>query len=335
MTDELALTRAGALLDAGRHDEAIRILGDAAARSPDHADVQRLLAVALLRVGRKFDAQTTIARAIQLDPERPDSYLVSAEISMSLGSWVRAEQAARTACKLAPGNFRAHFAVVLAALKLDQLDIAWAEAGQVCRLAPWAATGHHARGLVFLRRGQWKAAELEYRDALKKAPTDPIYLNNLGVALMNQGNTEEAMEHFAGAGQLDVRTDRYRRNTALAAHRRVGGASLLPPFMRKIVLSHRYRRLSPAARTALEIDGASLEQESRRLRRRRWVALVPLVALVAGAIYLAVQPEDPTPKSEPMVIPMVGCDAKTRADLQENHMTCIEMGTPADSTSVP
>ena len=84
---------------------------------------------------------------------------------------------------------------------------------------------------------------------MAKVPNEPIYLNNLGVALMNQGSDEEAMEYFSRAGRLDVRSDQYRKNTAAAAHRHVGGL-LAPHWVRTVLLRHRYRGLSPAARTA-------------------------------------------------------------------------------------
>jgi tetratricopeptide (TPR) repeat protein len=134
-----------------------------------------------------------------------------------------------------------------------------------------------------MRRREWNWAEREYRAALAKHPDDPTFLNNLGVALLNQGSDEEALEYFTRAGQLDVRTDLYRKNTATAAHRRVGGHTLVPEWARKVLMRHRYRGLSPAARTALEIDGATLVRGARPTRWRRWAALW-LVGVVAMGV---------------------------------------------------
>jgi hypothetical protein len=39
-------------------------------------------------------------------------------------------------------------------------------------------------------------------------------------------------------------------------------------------------------------------------------------------------------RPKPLVIPLVGCDAKSRADLKENNMMCVDMGTPEDPVVV-
>ena len=254
---------------------------------------------------------------------------------MSIGSWVRAEQAAHTACKLAPLDFRTHFLCVQTALKLDRVDVAWAEANQVCELAPWAATGHHARGLVHIRRREWNWAEREYRAALAKAPNEPIYLNNLGVALMNQGSDEEAMEYFTRAGRLDVRSDKYRKNTAAAAHRHVGGL-LAPHWVRTVLLRHRYRGLSPAARTVLEIDGANIDRETREVRTRRWKAWLTLAIIGAVVIVATVTSGDSSDPGrdarEGLCTIIASQPGKTPAEIEQDQR---DLGCPDGPTLPP
>ena len=73
------LARALALMEVGRHQEAIEMLSAACARDPSDHDALMNLALAYVGVGRPWDAKRTAERAVALEPESEESYLVLAQ----------------------------------------------------------------------------------------------------------------------------------------------------------------------------------------------------------------------------------------------------------------
>jgi Flp pilus assembly protein TadD len=70
-------------------------------------------------------------------------------------------------------------------------------------------------------------AEKQHRDAVKIAPEDAVYLNNLGFSLFLRGKAKQAIEFYQKAARLEPTSRRVRTNLgfALAATGDLTGAS--------------------------------------------------------------------------------------------------------------
>ncbi len=306
-----ALARASALMEVGRHQEAIELLSAACARDPSDHDALMNLALAYVGTGRPWDAKRTAERAVALEPESVESYLVLAQCAHACHRDDQALDAAFAACRIEPDSARSHMAVVTAALGLDDLSLAWGEANRVVELAPWSALGHQARGLVHLRRGDWHWAEVEYRQALAIRPEEPAYLNNLGLALMRSGAHEEALECFSAAGRIDPTNKNFRENAALAARGHVGGL-MLPDWLRRFTQRRRLDGLSEPLQRELERKNREDEFNLREWRKARWGRWLAVIAFLAIPFMLAIA--GPSTDEKPKFPAIEGCPKSSDAN---------------------
>jgi Flp pilus assembly protein TadD len=222
-TDQSALTRARALLDLHRYDEALGILGPLVASEPDNPQPRLLMALALSGTGRPQDALDGAERACALAPEHAYAHRLRAMILLELKRNREARKAAERSVELDPHAADSQWVLARAALAGRDVKTAKLAAVRVGELAPGSALGFHARGFVLLYQRKWVAAEAEYRQACALSPQDPALLNNLGAALLHQGRSEEATELFVRAGREDVKRPLYLKNTAVAARQQMLG----------------------------------------------------------------------------------------------------------------
>jgi hypothetical protein len=108
----------------------------------------------------------------------------------------------QTALRIVPENAAAHQLVGQAQLNLGRRSDARRSAERAVSLAPLAPELHALLGNVWLKDDP-SIAERHYRSSLALEPTQPLVLNNLGVALMRQGRREEAAEALQSALKLD------------------------------------------------------------------------------------------------------------------------------------
>ncbi len=202
---EARLGFAGALLAAGRTEEALALAQRGEAESAGDARFATLAGEAHLRAGRHAEADSALARALEADPrawragllrgvleertDRPQEAVRRFESMLAQNerlpevhaalAWVladremdalRAESHARRAVELAPGSPEAHVALAWSQLKLGRLESALRDADDAKRLAPHDARTAYVRGVIlrFLDRGREARAEL--RRALELDP---------------------------------------------------------------------------------------------------------------------------------------------------------------------
>jgi Flp pilus assembly protein TadD len=83
------------------------------------------------------------------------------------------------------------------------------------KLAPESAQAHAALGIMFdvqMRPG----AETEHREAVRLAPNNPAYLNNLGFSLFLREHFKEAITQYEKAARLAPLSHRVRTNMGFA-----------------------------------------------------------------------------------------------------------------------
>lgn len=86
-------------------------------------------------------------------------------------------------------------------MRKGQLDLALEKLKKALEQDPDLATAHSSIAFVYARRGDNKLAEEHYREALDENSEDPFTLNNFGVFLCGQNETEDAEEYFLKAAR--------------------------------------------------------------------------------------------------------------------------------------
>lgn len=95
---------------------------------------------------------------------------------------------------------------------------------------PEAAAAASGIGTIHARAERWSEAVASFATANRLEPTNPRYLNNLGFALLHDGQPELAEARLRTAAELDAESAEIRNNLALlmlATQRRADGERLL------------------------------------------------------------------------------------------------------------
>jgi serine/threonine-protein kinase len=160
-----------ALIESGRHEDAVRFFGIAVGIRPRSDLALSLLGGALLHSGQLTEAAETFRRMIAL---RPDD----AHARVQLG-----------AVLLKAGEARAADAEFAEAKRQKRDD--W----RVCDMI----------GSARAEAGDWNSAIQERREAVRLEPDFAFTHNALGFALLGAGRTDEAVESFREASRIDAR----------------------------------------------------------------------------------------------------------------------------------
>ncbi|MFA4902248.1 MAG: tetratricopeptide repeat protein [Desulfobaccales bacterium] len=81
--------------------------------------------------------------------------------------------------------------VILVAFSLVGSGLGWAQDSDVVRLLN--------TGFDFLEQGNYNQAQKLYEELLKKDPTQPLALNNLGAIMVKQGKYDQALDYLRRA----------------------------------------------------------------------------------------------------------------------------------------
>ena len=157
-----------ALLNLGRHDEALKVFDKAVQLKPDDAGLWSNFGDALVEAGRVADALVCFARAVQMDPRQHNA---------AYKCGVLLQQQERFAEALV------HF---------DACE----------RLQPGRAPTLQQRALVLHALGRFEESLRDNRRAHQLDPENPFIRNNLGRDLMHLGRHDEALRWFEAALQV-------------------------------------------------------------------------------------------------------------------------------------
>jgi choline-sulfatase len=164
-----AISLAGQCLrDAGRDREALGLFERAAKENPASAVPVANIAGCQLRLGNREQAEREFARALVLDPTQADSAANLARLKRENGDRAGA---------------------------LAVLDAAVAAGG----LAPALFL---ERGTARAETGQIEGALADFREASRRAPTDPVALENVGRATFRLGRLREAAIAYESLARL-------------------------------------------------------------------------------------------------------------------------------------
>src|SRR4051794_33872133 len=127
---------ATALLEEGRHDEAIWFLGEAWRADPDNPALQLRLAQAFLRAGRHAAAAELLAHCEALAPWTPGIAALRAQAALLAGDAAEAERLARAALARGIVDGAVHSVLAHALVSAGRLAEAGPHFAAAARLAP-------------------------------------------------------------------------------------------------------------------------------------------------------------------------------------------------------
>jgi tetratricopeptide (TPR) repeat protein len=221
LTDRQAgdLSRASAMIDLGRYDDAASLLASVLASSPASSRGWCLLSRAHLGAGNAPEAVAAAARASSLDPADDWPYRLVSTALTAMGQAAEAVTAAHEARNLAPHFWRSHVCLAQAATADGQHDLAAQAAAAALALAPDVADVHVTAGKAALGRGQLAEARRWQESALEIEPTHSGAINELGRISLRSSDAVAAAVHFLRAARTSPGTGVFSRNTELALGR--------------------------------------------------------------------------------------------------------------------
>lgn len=184
--------RAGELLRANRHVEAVDMLSAALKRDPGDARLQFQFGVALQALGRHAEAIAPLTAAQRGLADDAAPFLHAAVSLLALGRNQEALVAASEACHRAPRLATAHYAYGQAYLALGQPERAEQAFGAAVKLAPGWADAYVNFGLARYRQGAIEDAKAAMRLALQADPGHAAAFTNLTAFMRVSGKSEAA-----------------------------------------------------------------------------------------------------------------------------------------------
>jgi len=211
-----AFTRAQALADLHRWDDAIALLGPAVASDPTDGYLRCLYAACLGNAGNAKAALEQANVAAALVPESEWAHRVRAYALGLNGDRTGAWRAANEAVRADPTSVAALLSLSSAARAAGRMTDAQAAAERALELAPDSPEPHIALGRVAVTLRGWPTAERHFREALRVDPENATAMGLLGSALSARWKRPEAVSLFAQASRLSPTNSGYRR-AAIAA----------------------------------------------------------------------------------------------------------------------
>jgi tetratricopeptide (TPR) repeat protein len=169
---------------------------------------QNNLGVALQKAGRLDEAAAHYAEAVRLEPKHAKALANLANVRFTQGRYAEAIVSYEEALRLDPGNAqarrdlaKAHFNLANSAWREGRLDQALLEYREAIRWAPEDASYHRALGMAMVQKGQSRDAVYAFEESLRLDPENPTTHDALAVALFDCGDYEGAWREVQACRQ--------------------------------------------------------------------------------------------------------------------------------------
>jgi tetratricopeptide (TPR) repeat protein len=239
----LQLRRAQALLDIGRHNDAIALLTDSLRLNPQSVDTYCYLGLALERAGQLDRALSILEEAVKLAPNSEWPHRLQSIVYKEQGRHGAALDKAREAHRLSPDAWETLHTLAEALLASQRLQEARKVAQKLKRAAPEKASTFSVLGRIALVRRQLLEAEMHFREALRLDPQSVNAHNNVGSALLEQGRVKEAVAFFDSAVTISP-TAKVAQSNLYLGTRRLRTQSLLMRISPKVYNYYLHREQS-------------------------------------------------------------------------------------------
>ena len=197
---------AGTLEAKGQFDEAIAHYREAVKIKDDVAQVQSNLGYALLREGDVDEGIIHLQKALQIDPVYVEAYNHMGSALMKKGQAGEAIGYYQKAIQLNTSYADAYNNLGAAFWQNGKVDEAIANYRQAVASKPESAEMQFNLGSALARKGNWAEAIICYQTALSTEHDSfkaARVRNNLGAALGKLGRSDEALEQFSKAVELN------------------------------------------------------------------------------------------------------------------------------------
>lgn len=204
---------ASVLIDTGRYDEALRVLGEVRRLDPGHAGALVKEALLLARRGRPAEAAEGARRVLAAHPDNTEAHYVLGLALEQQGDHAAAADSMRRVHDLAPGHLGA----------LSHLTSLAARGGDAAAAARWRrlhrealsrqrveerVRGHRLRAIEAFNREDYAAALEELLVIAREDPMDPQVHLHLGSTYLALRRMEEARAELLTSLRLDPRGER-------------------------------------------------------------------------------------------------------------------------------
>ncbi|MBW3095712.1 tetratricopeptide repeat-containing sulfotransferase family protein [Pseudohoeflea coraliihabitans] len=200
--EEQMVRQAGALFQAGRHDECAALCQKILAGDPNHSEANLLTGLLALSSGHNSEALTHLRSALSGNRKNP---VIHANLGLALsqtGQWREARQSLQIAIRLQPAYLEAHTNLANVEMQLGHPDKAVAHHAKALSFRPGAPLLRANLASALLRNGETEAAANAYRALLEEHPDHAEAHFGLGLACREAGDLVEAGTHLRKATVL-------------------------------------------------------------------------------------------------------------------------------------
>ncbi len=190
------LERASTLYAQGRWAEAEELCRSVLEREPEQPGALSLLGILLAQTRRAQQAVELLGRAAAAMPDSAEAHINHGNILRTLGRYGDALACYERALALKPDNALAHYNRGLTLGDQQQYDQAIESYGRAVALKPDYAAAWNNRGAALHERGRYEDALASVERAIALQPRFPAAHCNRGVTLRVMGRREEALESF-------------------------------------------------------------------------------------------------------------------------------------------
>ncbi len=188
-----------------RREEAVDLLGRAAALDPRSYAVFFHLGSALRQSGRQPAAAEAFRRAIAIDARAPEAHVGLANTLREAGDRVGARASFGAALAIDPAFASAHYNLALLEIDAGNLAAAESRLARVLEREPRNAAAWNNLGLVMRKAGSGERARQCFERAVELDPKAAEALNNLGLERQREERIDEAIALYARA--LEIRPE--------------------------------------------------------------------------------------------------------------------------------
>jgi tetratricopeptide (TPR) repeat protein len=199
------ITLASAALRQGQLQAGISRLRAAVARAPDQAEARRILGLAYWADEQYDQSMTALHQAIRLNPQDERSRIALADVLGAAGRSAEQEQVLKEAIQMSPESGLAHYRLGQLYQGQSLLPLAVRELEKAAALNPLVGLDHlyETIGGLYVDQASLDAAVAAYRKRIDANPNSAEAHRKLGEIYFLQGRHDEALIEFSVTQLLD------------------------------------------------------------------------------------------------------------------------------------
>jgi len=209
---QVMINHGQAMLDLGRHADAIRIWQNALLQDPDNWHLLCSIAFAFLQMNDPKNCLSYADRAIAVNPEIEWPHRLRSISLRKRGDKRGSLAAALRAAAIDPEEPRVHHELAMVYLAYGKMRKAFQEAERMREIAPEMDLTWEALARLSYHRKRWRDVERYSRKALELDPESYAAMNFLGLSLSRQNRNREAVDYLDRAAKLNPSDTPARHN---------------------------------------------------------------------------------------------------------------------------